>query len=333
MLKKFALLALLVSAFVLGIIVLQSENPSEGEDLVSVSIRLPIPVADSAFAPFYIAVDEGIYKKAGLDVKLELGTPDLNPIKMVSQNIDEFGVLGGPELLLSGVNKGAYIKGIMRIHKDSDFVVLLTLKSSGITSLEQLEGKRVGMFYGHVSTDVLRMLFKKNGVVVEEVDVGFNYGPLLSGDLDAEWAFRTTAGITLPSQGAKLNMISPEDYGIKTDGHVVVVNSGFEKANPDIVRKFVAATKEGLDISLNNLDKVVASVQARNSKLTTDVIEKQMAVYSPAIKRNKPAGYFDAEAMERVKAQMLSIGLIDKDADVNSSFTNKYVGNYEVGPK
>ena len=138
------------------------KKEQEGEkELVSVSVRLPIPIVDAAFAPYYIAQDKGIFEKNGLKVTLEPGSTELNPIKMVEQGTDEFGVVGGPELLMTGRDKGANIVGIALLHKNSDFVVVLTKKGTKYRTLQDLNNQKVGFFYGHISTDVLRALFKK----------------------------------------------------------------------------------------------------------------------------------------------------------------------------
>lgn len=163
-----------------------------------ISVRLPIPVIEAAVTPFYSAVDQGYYAQENLDITFNLGSPENNPVKMVASGADNFGILGGPDTLLVARSKNQHLVAIAVIHRDSNFPVILTLKNSGLTKLEDLQNKKIGFFYGHISTDVLRNLFRKHNITIEEVDVGFNYNPLITGQIDAEWAFRTTAGINLP---------------------------------------------------------------------------------------------------------------------------------------
>src|SRR5438046_1436831 len=127
-----------------------------------------------------------------------MGSKELNPVKTVATNQDTFGVLGGPDTLLVARSKGQPLQAIAVLHRNSNFPCLLALKSSGITKVEQLTGKKVGFFYGHISTDVLRSFLRKTGVKVEEVDVGFDYTQLINGGVAAQWAFTVTAGIDLP---------------------------------------------------------------------------------------------------------------------------------------
>lgn len=300
--------------------------------LTHVSLRLPIPAVDMGFAPYYIGVDKGIFAKHGLDVALEPGTPELNPVKMVAQGQNEFGLIGGPELLLSGRSKGAPIKGLLLLNRNSNFTVVITLKDSGITTLAQLAGKRVGFFVGHISTDILHMLFKKNGVSIEERDVGFDYGPLIAKDIDAEWGFRTTGGINLPARGVGINMINPADYGIVTHGYVVMANEKVIAERPAIVQSFVDAVIESVEYELAHPEEAIQAARSRDPNFQQDVAEKQAAIYHETIRNNLRVGWIEMTDMEQVRNQMAEAGLLPAGLDVTGAFDTAFVKtHYEVG--
>ena len=127
-----------------------------------VSVRFPIPIVESGQASFYYADDEGFYTDENIEVSFEMGSKELNPIKMVIAGQDLFGIIGGPDTLLVARSQGQPLKAIAVIHRNSNFSCLVTLADSGITKIDQLRDKKVGFFYGHISTDILRSLFKKN---------------------------------------------------------------------------------------------------------------------------------------------------------------------------
>ena len=70
------------------------------------------------------------------------------------------------------------------------------------------------------------------------MDVGFDYSPLIAGNIDAEWAFRVTAGVTLPHQGIEINTINPADYGITTHGYTTFATENTLRDNPELVTRF-----------------------------------------------------------------------------------------------
>ncbi len=106
----------------------QNGGPTQ---LTAVTLRLPIPVVDTGLSPFYLAIDKGMFAKYGLDVTLEPGSAQLNPIQTVLQGTDTFGLIGGPELLLSARARGASVVAVSLLHKDSDFVVFPKYFSRG----------------------------------------------------------------------------------------------------------------------------------------------------------------------------------------------------------
>ncbi|MBE9039393.1 ABC transporter substrate-binding protein [Oscillatoriales cyanobacterium LEGE 11467] len=294
----------------------------------SVSMRLPIPVADTAFAPYYLCIDKGICAKHGISLNLEPGSPELNPVKMLSQGTDQFAVVGGPEILFTAKSKGAPIVSITLVHKDSNFVTLLALKGSNITQLSDLQDKKVGFFYGHISTDVLQMLFKKEDIQVQEVDVGFDYSQLITEKLDAQWAFRTTAGITLPAQGVEVISINPDEYGITTQGHVVLTSEQMRENQPEIVQAFTNAILESIAYSIENEQEAIEATIKRDATFKQEVGQQQLAIYNAAIENNSKIGLISDEDMEKTKEQMLLLELLPKDFNTQSAYTNQFVENY-----
>jgi NitT/TauT family transport system substrate-binding protein len=301
--------------------------------LTNVSMRLPIPAADTGFSPYYLCIDKGICAKYGIKLKLEPGTPALSPIKMLSQGKDQFAVVGGPEILFTARSKGLPVKAIAQIHKDSNFVEIATLKKSGLTKLQDLKGKKVGFFYGHISTDILHMLFKKENVPIQEIDTGFDYGQLISGKVDAQWVFRTTAGITLPAKGVELNFIKPADYGLKTQGHLVLTNEATLKSDPKLVQNFTNAIIESVDYAVAHPEEALAATIARDPTFKREVGLKQIAINTQAIKNNSQVGMIDEAAMTQSQKQMAQVGLLKADFDLKSAFSNQFTQSYYQSQK
>ena len=308
-----------------------SENKTQ--ELTEISVRLPIPIKDGAFAPYYIAQDKGFFKKYNLKVKLEPGSAELNPIKMVEQGTDQFGIVGGPEIVMTGRTRGATIKAIGLLHVNSNFVEIITKKDSRYQSLADLEGQEVGFFYGHISTDVLRSLFKKENINVKEVDLGFNYNLFLADKIPAQWAFTTTAGLTLKEKGVELNEISPADYGIITQGHTIITSEKLLNENPDLVKRFTYAMIEATKYSVEHVEESIESVLKRDENFSRDLASKQFAIYNKTILNNQNILWIDTPILEDTKDRLVMLKLIPENFDLESSYDNAFLNQYYESKK
>ncbi len=314
-------IALILTLFFITLLVGCSENQTE-QELTKISLRLPIPVVDVGLSPFYLAVDKGYYEEQGLDVTLKLGSAEANPLKMVIAGEDEFGVVGGPDLIITGRNKQLSIKAIAIMHKDSDLPIIITKKESGIDTVEELEGKKIGMFYGHSSTNIIRSLLHQEGISVEEVNVGFDYSQFIAGKIDAEWAFRTTAGVTLPEKGIEINIISPADYGITTHGLTIFTTEEMIEENPELVQKFVSATIKGIEHTLTNPEDGIESTIQRNKKLDPEVEMKRLLIDNLV---TSPNGEMNKEMFQETYDRMLESELVKEGLNVEEMFTTQFI--------
>lgn len=292
-----------------------------------ISVRFPIPIIEAGQTPFYVAQDKGYYADENLDVKFEMGSRELNPVKTLATGQDTFGVLGGPDTLLTAISKEQALKAIAIFHRNSNFPALLTLKSSGITKLEQLEGKKIGFFYGHISTDVLRNLLRKNKIKYTEVDVGFDYNQLITGQIDAEWAFTVTAGLELPAKGIEVNIISPADYGIITHGYTIFALDKTLQEKPELTLKFLRATLRGVKDTVENPDKAIQSLLKRDPKLNPELNLKRLKAYNTVTSNSNeyPPGYMDKEMFQTTYDRLVEEKVIANPFALNKAYTTKFL--------
>lgn len=325
---------IMISLVVLLLILVGCNSQSPSEKATSnprdkISVRLPIPIIEAAFTPFYSAIDKEYYAQEGLDVQFNLGSPENNPVKMVASGADDFAILGGPDTLLVARSKGQPLVAIAVIHRDSNFPVILTLKDSGLTKLEDLDNKKIGFFYGHISTDVLHNLLNKHNIKREEVDVGFDYAPLIAKKIDAEWAFRTTAGVNLPAKGIQVNTISPKEYGITTHGYTLFTTEEMIEKNPDLVKRFLRATIKGITYTLEEPDEALQSVLKRNGKANPELEKERLKLYNEVTSNSEkyPVGYMDYEMFKETYDRLVDEEVIANEFDVRETFTTKFLEN------
>jgi NitT/TauT family transport system substrate-binding protein len=293
----------------------------------SVTLRFPIPLVESGQASFYLAQDKGYYAEENLDVKFEMGSKELNPVKMVTTGTDTFGLLGGPDTLLVARSNGAPLKAIAIIHRNSNFPCVITKKESGLTKVQQLAGRQVGFYYGHISTDVLRNLFRRTNTKIIEVDVGFDYTQFIQGKIDAEWAFTVTAGLDLPAKGVELNFISPADYGIVTHGYTIFVSDETIEKKPVLVRRFLRASLRGVKAALADPVEATRSLLKRNPQLDMALNLKRQKAYNAVTSDSAefPYGYMDREMLQTTYDRLSEEKVIKNEFDLSEAYTTQFL--------
>ncbi len=307
---------------------LSNTSPIE-PGLREVSVRFPIPAVRPSLGPFFIADDQGWYAEQGLKVDFRYGGESTNPVAMVLSGTDEIGVLGGPDTVLVAVGKGAPLVIVAILHKDSNMPCLIAKRTSGIESISQLQDKKVGMFAGHISTDVLRAWFRRTGVKVREIDVGYDYSQFLSGQIDAQWAFTTAAAVELPEKGVQVNVINPSSSGILTHGFTIFATRTFIDKNPGRIRGFLDATFRGVEEMMQEPDKVSKAIVARDKtgSLNHDQVRRRVEQYNqftPCF-NPLPPGYFDRQMLDDTYQRLLEVGAIEKPFDLEKAYTTKFL--------
>jgi len=292
-----------------------------------VSMRLPIPVINAHFTQYFVGYDKGFYDDENLEVILSPGSPDTNPIKMVAAGVDDFGLAGGPELVLMGRDKGLPLVAVATIHRNSDFPIIIAPKDSGISTVKDLEDKKLGFFYGHISTDVIRSLLGKEGVGVEEVSVGFDYTQLYTGHIDAEHAFRSNMPIIEAASGMQFNIISPRDSGINTHGLTIFTTEQMIEEHPEVVERFLRAIVRGTEYTLGNPENALQSILERTDNLNPELELETLEIFMGPMSNSEkyPVGYMDYEMFKETYDRLVEGGIISEGMDVNAAFTTEFL--------
>ena len=85
---------------------------------------------------------------------------------------------------------------------------------------------------------------------------------LLQGQVDAILGSIDAYQIQAESQGAQLDNYRFADYGVPTVSTSIFANSSYIKDNPDVIRRFIAASLKGWSFALDNPDKTIKDLKA-----------------------------------------------------------------------
>lgn len=141
--KWVALLVAVTAIASLAVAGLAAAGSGQSKTKVTVQMKW---VTQAQFAGYYAAKAKGYYDKAGLDVTIKVGGPDIIPEQVVLGKQAEFGVDWLPSLLATR-DKGGDIVNIAQIYARSG-TTEVAWRDSGITNFCQFKGKKFGVWLG-----------------------------------------------------------------------------------------------------------------------------------------------------------------------------------------
>lgn len=279
-------------------------------------------------AGFAAALKEGYYKAAGLDVTIVQGNGSGNTAQLVASGRSQVAYADAVAVSQL-IAKGAPMKIVSTIYQSNPNSVL-ALKKTGIKSLADLKGKKVGVPAGSSQGPMLPLLLSANGLKESDMTlinmpVAAMVPSLLQGQVDVILGSMDAYQIQLEQQGAQLDTFPFADHGVPTVATSIFASNSFIKENPDVLRKFIAASLKGWSFALDNPQKATGHVKA----VFPDANEKLAAAELAAITSLFCSGgaRFIGKAEDahwaRTQTLLAEVKLLPEGQDPKNYYTNE----------
>jgi NitT/TauT family transport system substrate-binding protein len=296
---------------------------ARADDAVTVRLKW---FNQAQFAGFYVALQDGYYKSAGLDVNIQPGGPDFPAVQMVAGGNEQFGVTGADQVLIAR-SKGVPIVALAVIYRRNPFV-LFSLAKSGIKTPADYVGKQVGVKIGGNEELIYRAVLAKAGIdksKLTEIPVKFDLTPLLTGTVDVWPGYLINEVLAAKEKGFDVNVVYPADFGIDLYADTLFTTEKMLKEKPDVVRNFVAATLKGWTSAIAAPEQAAkATLKFGGEKLTYDHELAMMKASVPLLQPDgKPVGYMDEAGWTAAQKLLLDAGFQKQPIDVAQAFVAK----------
>ncbi|MGX0965254.1 NitT/TauT family transport system substrate-binding protein [Bradyrhizobium japonicum] len=286
--------------------------------------------AGGANAGFAAALGEGFYKAAGLDVTIVQGNGSGNTAQLVASGRSQLAYADAVAVSQL-IAKGAPMKVVATIYQSNPNEVS-ALTKSGVKSINDLKGKKVGVPAGSSQTTMMPLFLKANGL--KEADMTMINMPvaamvpsLLQGQVDAILGSMDSYQIQLEQQGATLDNYRFADYGVPTVSTSIFASESFIKDNPDVLKKFIGASLKGWGFALDNPDKAVKDLKAVFPDLNEKLATAELAAITPLFCSGgaKLLGKAEDAHWTRTQALLSEVKLLPEGQDPKSYYTNAYL--------
>ena len=236
---------------------------------------LPYWVVNAQFAGFYLGKEMGIYKKYGIDLDIINFQPFYSSPELLRTGEADFTALW----LVNAIGVKASGIDIVNIAQFSSrsSLMLVTKKTSGITELQDMNNKRVGVWSGFELQPMT--LFKKFHLNVEIVPIGSTNNLFLNDGVEitaANWFDEYHSIINSGYNPDELNTFFFADYGLNFLEDGIYCLSSTLKQDPKLCADFIKATAESWTYAFANPDKAIDIVvaKAQESKMPVNRIHQ-----------------------------------------------------------
>jgi NitT/TauT family transport system substrate-binding protein len=286
--------------------------------------------ASGVNAGFAAALAEGYYKNLGLDVTIVEGNGSANTAQLVASNRAQLAYADAVPVSQL-VAKGAPMKVISTIYQSNPNEVT-ALKKSGIKSIKDLAGKKVAIAAGASQAPMLPLFLKANGL--KESDVNLISMPvpslvpsLLQGQVDAILGAMDSYQIQLEAQGAELDNYRFADYGVPTVSTSIFASTAYLKENPDVVKKFVAASLKGWSFAMDNPEKAIKALKTVFPNANEKLALAELKAITPLFCSGGAKFVGKAEDTHWARTQQLlsQVKLLPEGQDPKAYYTNDYL--------
>ena len=294
-----------------------------------VSVRLPVGyIPNVQFAPLYVAIEKGYYRDAGLDISIDYSMENDNTV-LVATNDIQFAVVSGEQVLLARAQQMPVVY-VMAWYQQYP-VGIAAKTSSGITSVADLKGKKLGLpgLYGASYIGAIALLdsagLKESDLTLDSI--GFNQVEMLITDNDdAVVVYSANEPVQLRKLGEDIVLFKVSD-AIDLVANGLITNEATLAENPELVRAMVEATLKGITYAADHPEEAFEISKKYVTNLAEADQETQMQVLLESIKHwqaDRP-GYSEPQAWENMQRILLQMGLLSGEQDLAKAYDNRFI--------
>lgn len=197
--------------------------------------------AEAEHGGFYQAKATGLYKKAGLDVTIKMGGPQVNGIQLLAAGECDF-YMGYPMQTIMAAYRGLPVVSVAASFQKDPQVIIA---HQGVKSLADLKGKPI-LVSQSANTTWWPWLEKKFGFTQsQQRPYTFSVVPFLHDKHIAQQGYLGSEPYMIEKGGEKPVIFLLADYGWPAYAETIVTRTGWVKHKPKVVAAFVKASMEG----------------------------------------------------------------------------------------
>ena len=304
-----------------------SEDDTKGLEDVTVILDY---VANTNHTGMYVALDQGSYKDAGLNVSIVEPTEGATAT-LVAVGKGDFGISYQEDVTIALTSVDPLpIKAIATIiqHNTSGFA---TYEGKGINSPKDFEGKTYAGWGGPGEEAVLKAVMTQDGADFSKLNMVISDGSgfeALKDKVDVMWFFEGWDNIKCELADFPIHYMPVRDLDSRLDYYtpVIIANNDTLENKPEMVKKFLAATEKGYEYAIENPDESAEILLKYTPDSSPELLQKsQKYLADKYMEDTDQWGVMKDEVWDNYTDFMVEYGVIDKAIPAADCYTNEFL--------
>ncbi len=202
-------------------------------------------INDAEFAGYYVALDKGYYKEAGLDLTYLPGGPDVIPESTLVASKADLALTTPDTTVTAITQQGAKFK-IIGAQYQKNPIGIVSLAEKPIKTPQDLIGKTLAV--PPVNVVSVEAMFALQGIDKSKVNIvpyAYDPTPLIKGEIDASLDFTTNVPYTIKQAGKDATSFLLYDFGFTIYNDTVVVTEETLKTKRKELVAWLKASRAG----------------------------------------------------------------------------------------
>jgi NitT/TauT family transport system substrate-binding protein len=291
--------------------------------------------AQAEHGGFYQAKATGLYEKAGLDVTIKMGGPQVNGAQLLLAGDTDF-MMGYDIQVLKAREQN---QPLVTVASSFQFDLQGLMAHDDVADIAGLKGRPI-LVAGTSRLTFWPWLRAKYGFTDDQIrPYTFNLQPFFADKTMAQQGYLSSEPFQAQQQNEKVKFFLLADGGYPPYGSTIVTTEKMIAEKPDVVARFVKASLEGWHDYLENPAPGNALIKADNPKMS----DEQIAFALVKLKETKALdkgdaatlgiGVITAERYKQIYDFLVAGGLLDPKTDWKKGFDDRFVKDLKIGVK
>lgn len=323
------ILAAAVAAGLSGCADTASEKAAEGENPENVTVILDY-VANTNHTGMYVALDQGYYKEAGMDVSIVEPTEGATAT-LIAVGKGDFGISYQEDVTIARTSADSLpVKAVAALiqHNTSGFV---TYGDKDIHSPKDFEGKTYAGWGGPGEEAVLKAVMAKDGGDFSKLDMVISDGSgfeALKDKVDVMWFFEGWDNIKCRLNDFPINYMELRQLDKRLDYYtpVIIASEDTLKNKPEMTKKFLEATAKGYRYAIEHPKESAEILHKYAPDYSLEMLTmSQEYLAGKYMEDTKRWGEMKDSVWDNYTDFLVEYGVIEEDIPADQCYTNEFL--------